>query len=303
MQKIHSITNLEVSLLKSNPPRLYIKARGLTSSSAWTNIELVPHIYVTPPADGIVEIDFMGLPPKGVRNPYLEKVIAPPLVSEIPEWLKGIRVITETNSMEYLYTGPAMLDAAEDKDGDIDIEFMFDENKELEIDEISPEDVENEFFNIIEDDLDSGTERDLIIQHDLSNTLAKTWEIRVVKISSWPEVRTRTCYRWVRIPFNGRTRVPYPCIWTRSCKKSWFLRITYGGSTSLPNNIEKILKECAKIALVPALPILLVGNVAGAVAAFLGAFKPCLVAKGIQQASSFSVGFIRRKECGKWHRV
>ncbi len=132
----------------------------------------------------------------------------------------------------------------------------------------------------------------------------RKWEMKVVSIGNWPEVKTETCYKRVRIPLDGWTKVPYPCAWRRTCNKTWYLSIVYNGAGSdLPGNIEQIIKDCAEIALIPALPLLLAGQVGAAVTAFLEAFKTCLITKGIQEVGKFSAGFDSRKTCGAWQRI
>lgn len=131
----------------------------------------------------------------------------------------------------------------------------------------------------------------------------KRWEMRVLKIANWPEFKTKTCYEKVRIPLDGWTKVPYPCAWRRTCEKSWYLTVTYDGTNDLPTKIEEILRECAKIALIPAIPLLLAGQPAAAAAAFLEAFKQCLIAKGIKELTGWKVGFDARKTCSKWKRI
>lgn len=173
-------------------------------------------------------------------------------------------------------------------------EFEYDEgDRDLVVTEIKDVDLDPHAEN--EDTIDG-----VVIA---ARSTGRRWEIHVATITNWPEVKTKTCYKWVDIPFDGKVKVPYPCVWRRTCKKSWYLTIVYSGGGSLPGNIEDLIKECAKIALVPALPILLTGNVGAAVAAFLEAFKTCLIAKGVQEVSKFSAGFDTRTTCGDWQRV
>ena len=196
-----------------------------------------------------------------------------------------------------------------DTNNELKFDFGFSETQNLEIIQLSKEEVsiittsavEDQTFDSIEHLSDKNEDINLI--HNLAKPFSKTWEMKVVSISNWPEFKTKTCYKWIDIPLDGRTKVPYPCVWRRTCKKAWYLRIVYGGTVSLPDNIERIIEDCSKTALVPAVPILITGNVGGAVAVFLSAFKSCLVAKGIQEATKFSAGFVSKKTCGKWKRV
>lgn len=191
---------------------------------------------------------------------------------------------------------------------DIKVDFIFDETTELSFKEVSNTEIDqqtaNNSYNDVDNlDLISDDSDSVVIAHDTQNVLGKTWEVHVLTVGNWPEVKTKTCYKWVKIPLDGKTKVPYPCIWRRTCKRAWYLRIVYRGGSSLPADIERIIKDCAKKALLPAVPILLTGNVGGAVAAFLQSFKACLIAKGIQHAADFSAGFDSRATCGKWKRI
>ncbi|UOB19361.1 hypothetical protein [Abyssalbus ytuae] len=192
----------------------------------------------------------------------------------------------------------------------IKIEFMYDTNTELEVKNLS----NSEIDKIISESTNINTELrsleiipdiniDIDTVHNSKNPKGRTWEIHVVTIGNWPEFKTKTCYKWVDIPLDGRTKIPYPCVWTRTCKRAWYLRIVYSGGDTLPIDIEKIIKDCAKTALIPSIPLLLTGNIGAATSAFLSSFKTCLISKGIQQAANFSVGFKSRATCGKWRRV
>lgn len=191
---------------------------------------------------------------------------------------------------------------------DIQVDFVFDESSDLSINEITNAEIDKittntafdevDNLDLIPDDFDS-----VLIAHDTKNALGKTWEVHVLTIGNWPEFKTKTCYKWVKIPLDGKTKVPYPCAWRRTCKRAWYLRIVYRGGNSLPSDIERIVKDCAKKALIPSVPILLTGNVGGAVAAFLESFKVCLIAKGVQHAADFSAGFDSRATCGRWKRI
>ncbi|WHP67297.1 hypothetical protein [Phaeobacter inhibens] len=185
---------------------------------------------------------------------------------------------------------------------EIDVEFEFDEKTDLVVTEVDPDfepkepDIEHRMLGGV----DGGGDFGFYIG---AATGGRRWEMKVLKIVGWPEVKSKTCYKKVKIPFDGWTKVPYPCLWRRTCERSWFLTITHSDPSDLPGNIEEIIKDCAKMALIPAIPILLTGNAAGAAAAFLEAFKTCLLTKGVQQVTKFSVGFDSRAECGPWKRV
>ena len=122
----------------------------------------------------------------------------------------------------------------------------------------------------------------------------------MVKISSWPEFKTKTCYKWVNVGI-GKVKVPYPCVYTRTCDKSYYVRIIYPDNAG--PNIEDAINDCSKIAALAATPLLLAGQVGPAVAAFSESFKTCMIAKGFTIVTKFQIGIHSKKNCGKWHRV
>lgn len=61
--RIYSITSVDLSLIKTNPPGLLVTAAGMVTTTGWTKPELVPFVYIQPPADGILDCDFVATPP------------------------------------------------------------------------------------------------------------------------------------------------------------------------------------------------------------------------------------------------
>lgn len=186
-------------------------------------------------------------------------------------------------------------------ENEIDVIFEFDEKTELVVSEVDPD------FEPDEPDIEIlGTDKSdpgFVGLYIGAAGGGRRWEMKVLSIASWPEVKSKTCYKKVKIPFDGWTKVPYPCLWRRTCNRSWYLTITHSNPADLPGNIEQIIKECAKIALIPAIPLLLAGNPSAAAAAFLEAFKTCVLTKGVKEVAKFSVGFDSRAKCGPWKRV
>ena len=135
----------------------------------------------------------------------------------------------------------------------------------------------------------------------LSTSNGKTWEWKIVTVSNWPEFDRRTCHEEIHLPWSDRERIPYPCVWTRKCKKVAYARLTYSGNDS--SNIEKAIKECANIGLAAAAPLAVAGQWAAAGVAFLEALKSCLLAKGVNYIGRFNVGVHTTKQCSGWQRV
>ena len=104
-QKIAEITDVQLTILKSNPPQLSITAKGNTSSSGWSKPELKPFVYVAPPQDGIYDFDFVAVPPSGGSATVITPVEATYILNPLPETLKGVRMHSAQNNKE------AMLEA------------------------------------------------------------------------------------------------------------------------------------------------------------------------------------------------
>lgn len=130
----------------------------------------------------------------------------------------------------------------------------------------------------------------------------KTWEWKIATIKKWPEFDRRTCHKEIHLPWCDRERIPYPCMWTRSCEKKAYVRLTYSGG-DLNQDLEDAVKDCAKVGLAAALPLALAGQYAAAAVAFVEALKSCLIAKGVKYIGRFNAGVYTTKECGRWHRV
>lgn len=95
------VVDVELKLLKSNPPQLHILAIGLVGSAGWTNPRLEPRVYIQFPPDGIQDFDFVADPPQGTVIQVVLPIDASKLWKEPPfDKLKGVRVHSATNSVE-----------------------------------------------------------------------------------------------------------------------------------------------------------------------------------------------------------
>lgn len=97
---IAEITDVSVSILEKEPPILVVQAQGRVSSGGWTHPGLSRLVYVTEPADGIQEYDFMATPPSGHAIDVMTHVAAKDSWDNPPKWVKGVRVRSATNNME-----------------------------------------------------------------------------------------------------------------------------------------------------------------------------------------------------------
>ncbi len=99
-QKVLLTNDVELAILKSNPPQLSISAIGSVTTSGWTNGQLIPYVYVKPPEDGIYEFDFVADPPKDYALQVISPITASYIMEQIPDELKGVRVYSSTNNIE-----------------------------------------------------------------------------------------------------------------------------------------------------------------------------------------------------------
>lgn len=99
-----AIESGEIFIIKTFPPTLSIIACGMTATSGWSDFSLSQYHYLVPPADGIYEFDFFGLPPgpSSIVMDVLTPCFANYLWDDFPFQLKGVRIHTKSNSVEIL---------------------------------------------------------------------------------------------------------------------------------------------------------------------------------------------------------
>ncbi len=106
MPRIYKVTKISVSIVKTKPPKLVIGCDGQVVSSGWSNGRLEPRIYVMPPADGIMDFDFVADPPTGISMPVITPISVTEIIDRDPShfWgkgkpLKGVRIHASANKM------------------------------------------------------------------------------------------------------------------------------------------------------------------------------------------------------------
>jgi hypothetical protein len=96
---VHSITGLNLTIVKTDPLGLAITVEGEVGTPGWTGFALDHRIYIAPPADGIYEADMVGVPPAG----NVIQVVTPFCYDEtwkpFPADLKGLKVYSATNDI------------------------------------------------------------------------------------------------------------------------------------------------------------------------------------------------------------
>lgn len=98
MVRILEVQQIKYSFLKSMPPKLMIEARGIVNTMGWSDIKLVP-MEKKLSDDGILDLEFVGKPPKEAAGQKITEVMASILVEEDVEKIHGILVHARTNNL------------------------------------------------------------------------------------------------------------------------------------------------------------------------------------------------------------
>lgn len=98
MSEVYSVQDVYFHINKSNPPQLVVHAIGMASTSGWTNGKLSSRQYVTPPADGIQDFDFVATPPAGIALQVLSPISGDGEI-QMENWMQGVRVHAKSNNM------------------------------------------------------------------------------------------------------------------------------------------------------------------------------------------------------------
>jgi len=116
---VYQVNRVTVSLSQSNPQRLSITARGVVPTPGWRQPELIPYVYITPPADGILDFNFIAEPPDETVGQVLSPIVAtfptadspisargvgtsPQGLGTSPMWVRGVRIHASENTKEAL---------------------------------------------------------------------------------------------------------------------------------------------------------------------------------------------------------
>lgn len=95
--KVLAVSEVTLTLLKSNPPQLSIMAIGMVATTGFEDHgKLIEYLHKQPPADGIYDFDFVAtrtvLPGGHVGNIVHPIYSLPHIISHIPAGFKGVRV-------------------------------------------------------------------------------------------------------------------------------------------------------------------------------------------------------------------
>lgn len=116
MSRIYSIEEAQVEALitiPENPRVISVWASGRVPTSGWSHPDLAPWMYIRPPDDGIIDLDFVATAPPGNVLQVLTR-IAVAKAFLVPRWVIGVRVHSSTNKMEAKISGGVRAMAVED---------------------------------------------------------------------------------------------------------------------------------------------------------------------------------------------
>ena len=103
-KNVYEVTSVKLTIQKSKPPIVQVTAEGTVRTGGWTNPRLEAVIYVAPPADGIQDLNFVADEPYGASTDAITPITSKELdLGRVAEWMKGVRVIAETNQKEELF--------------------------------------------------------------------------------------------------------------------------------------------------------------------------------------------------------
>ena len=103
-KNVYQVTSVKLTIQKSKPPVVQVTAEGTVRTGGWTNPQLQAVVYITPPVDGIQDLNFVADEPYGGSTDAITKITSEELdLGRVADWMKGVRVIAETNQKEELF--------------------------------------------------------------------------------------------------------------------------------------------------------------------------------------------------------
>jgi hypothetical protein len=99
MPRVMEVDSVKVVVLKVGHDLIAVHAEGKVPTTGWTNPALDAFIHIVPPADGIMDFDFVAKAPTGIVGQVVLPITANTIVP-MPSWLKGVRVSAKDNSKE-----------------------------------------------------------------------------------------------------------------------------------------------------------------------------------------------------------
>ncbi len=282
---IYSVSNIcDLMLFRTDPPMLLLCAEGYAATSGWRNPQLIARHYVSPPADGILDFDFVALPPDGIVLPALTRIRAETLFSPVPEWARAVRVhsANDTVSQRFPFFGPPIA------------QEVAQESAAAEYSLSAPHEGAEVVPLLI-------TEAEGYHGPGLEGTSCREFLLASVSI---PETKTVLETRCIaKDPFNGKciAKADVPIIYRRTSKVRLLARVCVPDDKDVTDNIE----ECVKQAVVAGVAVTLVtyGNLAAGAAALKSYLIACLKSKLGDFAGDIDVDLRREKVSPPWKKL
>lgn len=105
--KVRTVESVSAVFLKSHPPTFLVNAVGTVPTGGWSDGQLAPRVYITPPADGLWDFDFVAKAPTGIATTVISSIGASFSLFDPPAWVKGARVHASLNSADSSYDAAA----------------------------------------------------------------------------------------------------------------------------------------------------------------------------------------------------
>jgi hypothetical protein len=112
LAKVMTVEKADYAIAKSDPSLLVVSAEGTVNSTGWSNGKLVPWVYVQPPADGILDMDFIAVQPDSIVI-WVITEISSWEVGPLEPWMKGVRIHASTNDKVVMFGAASSLSVSQ----------------------------------------------------------------------------------------------------------------------------------------------------------------------------------------------
>ena len=283
--RIYEVTAITgLAWTRKLPPDLLVSAAGITRSTGYSNPRLIARTYVTPPADGVLELDFVADPPTGIVLYVQCPVEANVMVPDLPDWVRGVRIVAETNVVDQMFPEP--LELPQPPDG-----------------EATEDDA-----RLIGEASDGSAAQSLLLDEEEGFVLRQTEGSRCTDFllvsTHIPEVKTEWRIKCVvKDPFSGKclVKTKVPQLFRRTSKLRLMARVCVPDG----NDIWDEVRDCIEQAIAAGLLASLVsgGNLAVGAAVLKKYLLACLKSKLGDLILDIDVDLRREKIAGPWKPV
>jgi hypothetical protein len=105
--RVYSVDEVKIEsliVIPENPPAISVSVLGWVPTTAWSQPDLAAWMYITPPKDGLLDLDFVATAPTGIVIPVFDRIGIVKSMP-IPHWVKGVRIHCSTNEMTAVLPG------------------------------------------------------------------------------------------------------------------------------------------------------------------------------------------------------